>query len=386
MAYLINRNAASRLQCLHSICKLIYFEFGLNKSFRLADVKFDANSNNIHQHCDYLTKNKSLGISHCRYKAPLDESGCGLTNSIDLDSTKSKEVSNTINSLHGLGFVTRGVSNLVTLSKLGSKFATTSFDSPVMNSIIREAVLNYGPMVGLIGQIVKLNNNLFDSSELVVGYPSAEERVLFNGRNILLSSGSERDSNTRTRSCLLAWGTSAGFFKPVDIPEYNISNSHVGSKDYILSDSRNLRKYQVLELPNVSDSSFSVYRTLDYSQLAKNSKALRENNQSNIREATMLFDAKIKNRRLAILYLISTNSSIGFKRINDFIAKRPDLYVVDADDLERVLSVEIEITNSAGLLCSVANGSIKKLNSINLNELEQGAPSNVLHDLKNRKC
>lgn len=386
MAYLINRNAASRLQCLHSICKFINTKFGEGHSFRLSDIKFDSNSVNVHQYCDYLIVNNSLGISHCRYKAPLDESGCGLTNSIDIDSTKSKEVSNTVNSLHGLGLVTRGTGNLVKLTKLGKKFASTDFKSSSMNRIIKEAVLNYGPMVGLIGQIINLKSDQFDSSDLLVGYPSAEERVLFNGRNILLSSGSERDSNTRTRSCLLAWGTTAGFFRPIEIPEYSSSNSHLGSQEYILSDSRNLRKYQVIELPEVNDSSFLVNRTLDYSQLAKNSKALRENNQSNIREATMLFDSKIKNRRFAILYLISTNDSISFKRIIDFMLKRTDLYVVDPTDLERVIAIEFDITNSAGLLCSVARDTIKKSNAINLAELECNAPSNVLHDLKSRRA
>jgi hypothetical protein len=66
------------------------------------EIKFDVNSTNIHSFCDYLTKKEGLGINHCPYKKALDKSACSLTNSIQADSTKSKEVSNTINSLSRL--------------------------------------------------------------------------------------------------------------------------------------------------------------------------------------------------------------------------------------------------------------------------------------------
>ena len=61
-------------------------------------------------------------------------------------------------------------------------------------------------MVGLLGQIQLNQSQSFKTDELYIGYPNTgQEKVNFLGENIIISCGSEKDSNTRTKSCLLAW-------------------------------------------------------------------------------------------------------------------------------------------------------------------------------------
>ena len=106
MAFLINRTAAARIECLHALAQLIKSKFG-QENFALKDIKFDRSSENIHQYCSLL-KNSDLMGAYCRFKDnPLDDAGCAITNGANSDTTKSKEVSNTINAMHALGFVER---------------------------------------------------------------------------------------------------------------------------------------------------------------------------------------------------------------------------------------------------------------------------------------
>ena len=386
MAFLINRNPAARFQCLHSICKLINNKFNTSSSFRFNEIKFNANALNIHSFCDYLTKKESLGIQHCRYKAALDKSGCSLTNGIDVDTTKSKEVSNTVNSLHGLGLVTRDSKGAVTLTPLGKNFAETDFYSEQMHTIIVKAVLNYGPMVGLLGQV--LQKTRFDTADLVVGYPITEEKVTYNGSRITISSGSEQDSNTRTKSCLIAWGISAGFFKPESLPAYSANRAHIDSASYILAEKRGQRKFKVLEIPKITQNNFCVKRPLDYNNLTKNSKALRENNQAEVREATMQSTAVIQNRRFAILYLLNNAlkkcQAVSIDELVDFLKVKPDLYVLNLGELKKIVLIELEIANSAGIIIERSGQVIRPINGRDLNELSQGAPSALLADIKAR--
>ena len=105
MSYLINRNPPARPVCLHAICQFTATKFSTDQIFNMKDIKFDQNSLNIHNFCKILEKHNSIkDLNYCPYKEnPLDESGCALTNGVYVDSTKQKEVSNTINALHSLG-------------------------------------------------------------------------------------------------------------------------------------------------------------------------------------------------------------------------------------------------------------------------------------------
>jgi hypothetical protein len=154
--------------------------------------------------------------------------------------------------------VTRDDRNNITLTPLGKEFAETDFNSEQMHPIIVQATLNYGPMIGLLGQIIRSNSHAFNTADLRVGYPVTEEKILYDGNRITISSGSEQDSNTRTRSALIAWGVSAGYFKPTTLPIYQINKSHIGSSEYVLSDSRSQRKYVVLNLPNLFQNLYGM--------------------------------------------------------------------------------------------------------------------------------
>ena len=62
MAFLINRTAAARIECLHALAQLIVEKFGTyGKPFNLKDVKFDRNAINIHQYCTLLKEDELVG-------------------------------------------------------------------------------------------------------------------------------------------------------------------------------------------------------------------------------------------------------------------------------------------------------------------------------------
>jgi hypothetical protein len=388
MAYLINRNPPARLQCLHSLSKFILNTFGVDVMFRMSEIKYDDSAINIHSFCDILTVNAALGIKFCPYKEnPLSKSGCSLTNGKLEDTTKSKEVSNTVNALHALGFINR-IGNNVSLTKEGAAFANEPFSSKSILPIIQFAVLNYGLFVGLMYQIHTLNKDTFDTDEIIVGYPSANESFLHEGEYITISSGSEGDSNTRTKSCLLAWATTCGFICPIPIlSSYDKEMPHVSSSSYILQPNRNLRKYKVMNIPqNLFEGAFITRRPLDYKNLTKNIGALRENNQKQIRELTMLLEPKIQNRRFAVLYLLAkafvSKKNISLKSIVDFMLQFEELFVIEKQSFFDVMCEEIKIAFISGIPFKLlSNDSLKPLTGLNLLELKSNAPQELINTL-----
>ena len=389
MAYLINRNPPARLQCLHGLCKLINKKYGFNISFRMKDIKYDSTSLNIHSFCELLITNKSLGIKYCPYKKnPLNTSGCALTNGVSDDTTKSKEVSNTVNALDGLRFLKRAGNDLK-LTALGQQFAETEFNSLQMLSIIQKAVLSYGMFVGMLAQIYFLNKIKFNSDEIFVGYPNSEEKIIQNGETIIISSGSEKDSNTRTKSCLLAWATTAGFVCPSQILiNINPKQSHIDSLSYILQKNRNLSVYSVLELPaELFSGKFITSKPLDYKNLTKNTGALRENNQQIIREMTLNVEHKIRNRRFSILYALNNafanSTCLKINRLIAFLKKFPDEFIVDKSTFDDIIYSEIKIGFMSGIPFSIINDDcLKPLTGLNLTELSIGAPEKILNIMK----
>lgn len=389
MAYLINRNPPARIQCLHSLCKLIENKYKTNVSFRMSDIKFDSDALNIHSFCDLLIENEAIGIKYCRYKEnPFSTSGCSLTNGVTDDTTKSKEISNTVNSLHALGYINR-IGNSLTLTSSGAEFANTIFNSNEMLFIIRDAVTKYGLFVGMLFQISQLSKSEFDTSEINVGYPKANERILFNGSMVTVSSGSEDDSNTRTKSCLLAWATTAGFIYPIPLlASINKINPHISSSDYILQTSRNLRKYKVIEIPpTLFNGKFITERPLDYKNLTKNIGALRENNQQDIRELTMKLEPKIQNRRFAILYFLNkaflNKTNLSLTKLVNFMLLHEDFFVIERDKTYDTICEEINIAFISGIPFTIENGDeLKPHTGINIDELAINAPMPLLTILK----
>jgi len=136
---------------------------------------FDTKNKNIHQYCDLLVKDESLNLKYCPYlENPLSDAGCNLTNGVLSDSTKRKEISNTVNSLDALGLLKRIDRNLQ-ITELGLLFAKTKYKSAKMHDIIKKAVLNYSLCVGVLHQIKELDKQEFATSEIYVGYPSTNE-------------------------------------------------------------------------------------------------------------------------------------------------------------------------------------------------------------------
>lgn len=385
MAFLINRTAAARIECLHALAQLILSKFGQN-TFTLNDVKFDRTTENIHKYCTLLQYNDVIGTL-CRFKDnPLDEAGCAITNGVTSDSTKSKEVSNTINALNALDFAHRS-GRFIRLTNSGVVFAQTDYLSPGMTDIIRNAVLNYGPITGIITSLssrYKVGDR-FSTSDISVGYPNTDEFVEYNGHTIRISSGSRQDSNTRTKSCLLAWLVTAGYIKPVNIQIDNNVHTHLAFSAYINSAHRNAKKYEILELPEI----ISTHKPLDYKNLTKLNRGLRERGMADIREATMLYESIINNRRFAIIYLLNkahdTNQLLRFSDIIRLFRKYPQNFIISDNDLDSVVQTEIAIAHMAGIPYDTTQQDddiyLKPHHGINMAEAAIDVPNNLMQIL-----
>lgn len=388
MAFLINRTAAARIECLHALAQLIVAKFGsYGKSFNLKDVKFDRDGENIHSFCTLLREDDIAG-HYCRFKEnPLDEAGCSITNGVLSDSTKSKEVSNTINAMHALGFVERE-GRKVRITSFGIKFSVTKYDSEEMHRIIQKAVQNYGPIVGVLSWLQKYYKigDKFKTNDIKVGYPEPKEYVEHNGERVLLSAGSTQDTNTRTRSCILAWLTSAGFIKPASVRPSNSPYPQIAYRDYINKEHRMEQIYEIVEFPSVEITE----HPLNYDNLTKMNFCLRENGMMCVREATRYYEDIIKNRRFAILYLLNmayeNNTTIAVDDIIEIMRTYPNLFVVSDYDLEDTINTEIEIAFMAGIpyVLRITDGQnrLQPIKGLNIKELQIGAPQILVNTLK----
>ena len=143
--------------------------------------------------------------------------------------------------------------------------------------------------------------------------------------------------------------------------------------------------YEIVEFPNAEITD----RPLNYDNLTKMNFCLRENGQSVVREATMFFEAKIKNRRFAILFLLNlafqNKTAISLGDIIDVLKEDKDKFVVSEEDLEETISTEIEIAFMAGIpfIRRYMNGKLylQPTKGLNLDELEVGAPQDVINFL-----
>lgn len=387
MAFLINRTAAARIECLHALAQLIVEKFGsYGKPFNLKDIKFDRNTENIYSFCSLLRKDDIAGY-YCRFKEnPLDEAGCSITNGILSDSTKSKEVSNTINAMHALGFVKR-VGRNIRITSFGYNFSKTKYDSKEMHQIIKKAVQNYGPVVGVLTWLEKNYKigDKFNTGDITVGYPAPEEHVKHNGEKVMLSAGSTQDTNTRTKSCIIAWLTTAGFIRPINIKPSVSIYPQIAYRDYINREHRNKQDFEILEFPSVHKTE----HPLSYNNLTKMNSSLRENGMEAVRDATRHYEEKIKNRRFAILYLLNlayeSKTTITIEQIINIMQDHPSLFIVSDMELEDTINTEIEIAFMAGIpyVIRIINGvsRLQPLCGLNIKELEEGAPQKLIDTL-----
>ena len=288
--------------------------------------------------------------------------------------------------MHALGFVERE-GRKVRITSFGVSFAKTKYGTADMQAIIKKAVLNYGPIIGVIYSLSKyVPGEIFNISEINVGYPSPTEFVDYNGSVVELSAGSTQDSNTRTKSCILAWLTQGGYIKPVNFTPSKSPYPHIAYRDYINSEHRMGQMYEIIEFPNTNITD----RPLNYDNLTKMNFCLRENGQSIVREATMYYEAKIKNRRFAILYLLNLafqhKTAVALSDIIDVMKEDKSKFVVSEIDLEETISTEVEIAFMAGIpyVWRNMNGKLylQPIKGLNMKELEVGAPEDVINFLK----
>lgn len=393
MAYLVNRNPAARFRCLHSLVKFIYANYNTDFSFSLSDCKYNSHSDNVHNYCQLLV-DSDFGIKYCPYlQNPLSDAGCNMTNGVDCDSTKSKEVSNTINALHALGFVKR-TDRSVKLTNRGVEFANADFGTERMQQIIRDAVLCYGPAVGVLKQIHDMTKvgKTFNTGDIFVGYPDPEEMVMYNRQFVIISAGSQEDSNTRTKSCIIAWLTAGGFIRPDSLKQLGESEyAHSKYEDFLNKPHRGDRKYIYVSEPVFLHSTgFITESPLNYKNLTKMTAALRENNLAEVREATMLYEPVIQNRRLAIVYLLNkayaANTSIKFTDMVNFLKEHSDDFILDDSRIEEVLQEEIKIAYMCGAPYDILERDqdiyLKPRAGVNNNELTMGAPNDIVETLK----
>lgn len=387
MAYLINRNPPGRIECLHNLCKFISSKYNIGEQFNMKDIKYNPEEDNILNHCNLLNSNSLLNIKYCPYKDnPLNTSGCSLTNGVNDDTTKSKEISNTVNALDSLGFLYRRKRN-IEITHQGLLFAKTEYNSADMLQIIRKAVSGYGMFIGFLAQIKLLGKTSFDTNEITLGYPNSNEKILYEGNSIIISGGSESDSNTRTKSCLLAWGISCGFFIPenLDNDSYDADTLYQEvTRNYTLAKKRNLRKYKITNFPDyLFNGNHIVTKPLDYNNLTKNTGALRENNQAKIRELTLKVEPKIKNRRYAIIYALNKayleKTTLDFDTLIDFLNNYPDLFIVNQESFDDVMYSELNIAFMVGTPFSIGiNNELNPLVGVDMSEVNLGAPDDLI--------
>lgn len=389
MAYLINRTPPARLRCLHALLQFALAKFGEGK-FHMGDLLYDPEENNIHNYCNILKKDENLNIKYCPFlQNPLSNAGCYLTRGINDDSTKKKEISNSVNSLDALGLIDR-VERDLKITDLGKAFASVDFETTEWLQIARTAVCNYGLAVGLLYQIEKCEKN-FTTSELTVGYPNTDEYIVIEGETIEISSGSKGDSNTRTKSCLIAWFTTVGFIVPDSIKKLvDLNQPHIDTNEYMVNQSiRNESRYSKGIMPDIFSGNFIVKKPFNYKNLTKDSTALRENGQAMSRQKTMEYTYIIRNRRFAILYALhfcfSNKYALNFSKFIKQLSEYPDYFMIADNNFESVMMTELGIAGMCGIPFEVKSDEhLEPITGLNMEILMRNAPQEVVQLLNDK--
>ena len=387
MAELINRPPAGRIECLDYLLQNLVSRFKTDKEFSMNDAKFSGTRKNVHDHCKLLRIEVNLEIKYCPYITnPLSKAGCALTNSLVEDSQKQKAVSNTFNALHGLGLIERSKSTSRVTSR-GEKLSKVDYESKEAGKLIKESVSQYGPLVGMLGWIHTNNLVKFSTSSIPVGYPNSGDEIEVGKTKIEISVGSQDDSNTRTRSVLLAWAVAGGFIEPLGWKNTLIDLPHLEFREYLLKEKRNDKFYIAKDtIKDFFSRKLIIERPLDYEHLVKDVNALREKGQKQIRDETKKVVEKIRNRRFAIIYLLNKafteSRPLNFQSLLEFLSNHESLFVINSSQFKRIMTQELNIAFSAGIPFSIKGGDISPLNGVNRNELIKGAPSKLVEVLE----
>ena len=385
MAFLINRNPSGRLLCLHGLLQYVEHHWG-DGPYEIKNFKFDSTRTpNIHDFSPCATM--EYGFQSCVYlENPSSLAGCGLVNSLVEDTQKSKSASDIFNALDGLGFITRS-GNTATITALGKKFITSDRSSPDWELTAREGAQNYGPFAGLMFLASHFpKHEKWTRQDISLGFSQTGERVVFEGGEVTLSTGSQNDTINRSRSSLIAWGVATGFF--------TIGNSRPSG----IASPAQVTYYEYLMSPQWSDgfwnselvyqpSTAVVQRPLSYNQLVKSIKSLRENGQESQRNASLQWETVIKNRRLAIAYALNRSAELNKPLIFDeFVSRLFGVtdFVINQDTLKETLAVELGNAFVIGTPYKLLEGNLLQgMRKVNLSVLSAGAEQKVVVHLEN---
>lgn len=390
MAYLINRNPSGRLICLHALCSYLANRFS-NSKFRLNDLKYDAKCPyNIHQTCKLLIKLPAVNFPVCPYlDNPLSQAKCYLTQSIQEDKQKSKSASDAFNALEGLGLINRD-GKLGFLTSNGLEFVKNDYFNPNTFNLIRRAVMRYGPFWSLLFLCNerKDSQNIIKREDVRIGYPETQEILVRNDRSVVLSTGSQADTITRTRSVLFAWGVTSGFLLPIGLQSpKDVSAWHIELLPFIRDEKWTVHSYKVLVDDSLLDGKPYVDRPLSYNAMTKSTKALRERNQEEQRGVTLELEGIIKNRRFAISYLLALaseqDSGVHFDKLVTELASYEPFFVIDKQNFAKVMHSELEIAFATGIPFREENRVLFPLTRLNIGELTSGASGEIIKILQN---
>ncbi len=384
MSYLINRNPSGRLLCLHGLLQYVSHHWG-DGPYEIKNFKFDSRKKpDIHDFSPCLSTD--YGFRSCRYlENPSSLAGCGLVNSLAEDTQKSKNASDVFNALDGMGFITRS-GRTATITELGKKFALSSRDSNEWERLAREGAQNYGPFAGLVYLASQFPRDVgWFRGQISLGFSETGEQVTFNGETVTLSTGSQSDTITRSRSSIINWGVASGFFVPNRYVEKLTKGPHqVQFYDYLMS-------------PNLADGFWNtdlvyqavpsvVSRPLSYNQLVKSIRSLRENGQEAQRNASLHWETIIKNRRLAIAYALNESASSGEPLVFDeFVARLAEMpdFVINKAEMASTLAAELGNAFVIGTPYKVLPGNLLQgKREVDLSVLSNGAGDSVIEQLR----
>ena len=386
MAILLNRKYGSRLECLYYILKSCYSKFGTQNSFSLNDLKYDnEDENNVHKFCNLLIN--CIGIKCCPFLVnPLNSSKCYATQSKESDSTKSKAVSDIGGSLAALGFITR-CGNKYTINKIGEEWIKQDFESKKWVEIALQAVLSYGPIVGLLAKLIEKDDK-FSCSGLYLSYPRTIEKVMYedesnNLREINISTDSQKDSNTRTMSRLLAWCVTVGLLEPETTKLQESDLPHIKFRGFINKGELTVRTFYKTDVcKNFFNKKKYVANPLSYDRLHKNVASLRENGGEELRLMTMKYNGNILSRRFVFVYVLNyfsrKNMKVSFELLVNEMIKYSKYFFIDVENAYEIMSTESEIADIAGIPFVVEDNMMIPLTIINEDVLKENAPVEIV--------
>lgn len=349
---------------MHALVRHIDADSRLTSGFRsTSDVKVQASGHLITHVCSQLIVDNALGRTYCPFKTnPLDKGICYLTNSSESDTTKSKESSNSVNSLEALGFLEKSSDGMFVLSSTGRQFSSVSVGSREFTQLVRNGVTNYGPAFGFLAQLVNNKAMLSTPSRVILGYPPTIERVVVGGKSLLLPVGSKKDSNSRTRTTLLRWLVAGGCLVPLGSKATG-REPVIEYRSLLNSSTIPRAKFAVTDVGMAAvENCPKVRAPLDYENTLKK-LTLRELGQQEQRKALLRCADIVRNRRAAIALMMSNaaerGTSVSIDEILEAFKSNLDLFGIQGKVDRSVVESEVSVAFSVGVPFSRAkNGEM----------------------------